>query len=144
MIDPLSIRLCGEMLSFTDRVDDVLRFLTELEIFERPLALAEVEKLARAKQTLLKLPDPPQLNAWDREFYMHKLLLSEPGPPSGPSGKSSEPLFAAGAVFQALSRLFTHIYGMRLEPRETEPGEVWHSEVRRLDVIDESEGLVGE
>ncbi|KAG8980161.1 Mitochondrial intermediate peptidase [Tulasnella sp. JGI-2019a] len=120
--------------------DDVLHFLTALETHERPLALHALDALARAKQSHLNLPDPPSLNAWDRDFYLNRIQVEAN---SGVNKAVSEPLFAAGSAFQALSRLFTHIYGMRLEPRDPQPGEVWHPDVKRLDVVDESEGLVG-
>ncbi len=38
---------------------------------------------------------------------------------------------------QGLSRLFDRLYGVRLVPRETAPGETWTSDVRRLDVVDD-------
>ncbi|KAG8848101.1 Mitochondrial intermediate peptidase [Tulasnella sp. 330] len=119
--------------------DDVLRFLTSLETHERPLALGELGTLARSKQTHLNLPEQPKLNAWDRDFYLNRLQAET----NGGTKTASELLFAAGSAFQALSRMFTQIYGMRLEPREPQPGEVWHPDVKRLDVMDETDGLVG-
>ena len=43
----------------------------------------------------------------------------------------------------ALSRLFKHLYGITLRPADTLPGEVWHPDVRKLEVIDEDAGLIG-
>ena len=47
-----------------------------------------------------------------------------------------------GTVIQGLSRLFTRLYGIRFVPKETQLGEAWHKDVRRLDVVDEN-GLIG-
>lgn len=43
---------------------------------------------------------------------------------------------------QGLSRLFTRLYGIRFVPHETMPGETWNGDVRRLDVISETDGHV--
>lgn len=43
---------------------------------------------------------------------------------------------------QGLSRLFSRLYGVRFVPRETSPGETWNDDVRRLDVIDETDGHI--
>jgi len=45
-------------------------------------------------------------------------------------------------VMQGLSRLFTRLYGIRFAPHETLPGETWNSDVRRLDVMSETDGHV--
>jgi intermediate peptidase len=50
--------------------------------------------------------------------------------------------FSLGTVMQGLSRLFERLYGIRLVPHETAPGETWNDDVRRLDVIDENEGHI--
>lgn len=43
---------------------------------------------------------------------------------------------------QGLSRTFSRLYGIRFAPHETKPGETWNSDVRRLDVISETDGHV--
>lgn len=43
---------------------------------------------------------------------------------------------------QGLSRLFSRLYGVRFVPRETNPGETWNADVRRLDVVDETDGHI--
>jgi len=48
-----------------------------------------------------------------------------------------------GTVFQALSRLFQSLYGVTLRPVDLSPGEVWHSDVEKLEVVDETDGLLG-
>jgi intermediate peptidase len=43
----------------------------------------------------------------------------------------------------ALSRLFKHLYGITLRPADSLPGEVWHPDVRKLEVVDEDSGIIG-
>lgn len=50
--------------------------------------------------------------------------------------------FSLGGVFQGLSRLFNRLYGVRFVPRETQLGETWNEDVRRLDVLDESNNRI--
>ncbi|OQV01291.1 hypothetical protein CLAIMM_06673 isoform 1 [Cladophialophora immunda] len=47
--------------------------------------------------------------------------------------------FALGHVMQGLSSLFESLYGVRFVPKETKQGEVWHPDVRRLDVYTDKE-----
>jgi len=42
-----------------------------------------------------------------------------------------------------LSRLFQHLYGISLRPTDTTSGEVWHSDVHKLEVVDEEKGIIG-
>ncbi|KAI0257921.1 mitochondrial intermediate peptidase, partial [Gloeopeniophorella convolvens] len=42
-----------------------------------------------------------------------------------------------------LSRLFQSLYGVALRPVELSPGEVWHPDVKKLEVVDETDGLLG-
>lgn len=43
----------------------------------------------------------------------------------------------------ALSRLFRALYGITLQLSEVSQGEVWHSDVRKIEVIDEEQGVLG-
>lgn len=43
----------------------------------------------------------------------------------------------------ALSRLFKHLHGVTLRPAESALGELWHPDVKKLEVVDESEGVIG-
>lgn len=120
-----------------------MHFLRALEAHERPLARSEVDRLARAKQAYLNLPGLPAVQAWDRDFYSTQLQLQAKAREDGVSSGSSDMLFSAGSVFQALSSLFNSIYGLRLQPVEVKPGETWHADVQRLDVVDDSGSPVG-
>jgi len=76
----------------------------------------------------------PTIQAWDRDFYC---------PPEPPAPPIPLPPLTLGTVFMGLSRLFKHLYGITLRPTEAQTGEVWHSDVQKLEVIDEGKGLIG-
>ena len=42
-----------------------------------------------------------------------------------------------------LSRLFRNLYGITLRLADIAPGEGWHSDVRKLEVVDERSGVIG-
>ena len=78
--------------------------------------------------------------AWDKEYYRSRRasqMLSKARRPDFISA-----YFSLGTVMQGLSRLFTCLYGVRFVPQETRPGETWNPDIRRLDVIDETEGHI--
>lgn len=84
---------------------------------------------------------PSQINAWDKFYYTHRLTSSL----SATKLRTPDSLsayFSLGTVMQGLSRLFDRLYGIRLVPRETQPGEVWGDDVRRLDVVSDTDGHI--
>lgn len=80
------------------------------------------------------------INAWDRDYYTSRLLSTLHTKIRSPDFLSA--YFSLGTVMQGLSRLFSRLYGIRLVPRETSPGETWNDDVRRLDVVDEVTGHI--
>ncbi len=82
----------------------------------------------------------PKLEPWDKEFYMAQIRATMRSKLRSPDFLSA--YFSLGTVMQGLSRLFTRLYGIRFAPKETEFGETWNNDVRRLDVISETDGHV--
>lgn len=76
---------------------------------------------------------------WDRDFYGAVYTQTEVR--DDQLWRLAE-YFSLGTVIQGLSRLMSHLYGIRLVPRPTAPGETWNSDVRRLDVVSETEGHI--
>jgi intermediate peptidase len=125
---------------------NVMGFLSSLADHHRPAAVADVQTLQRLKafgitgnsndsQTKL-----PTLYAWDRDYYADKHMLSV-SPSTSLSSISS--YFSTGSVMLGLSRLFSRLYGISFRPAPIAPGEGYHASIRRLDVMDEDEGLIG-
>ena len=131
------------LLIFVFYLGNILHFLRALADHHRPLALSELELLAKNKQSHLNLPTVPSIAAWDRDFYTTRVETERSNHSEAMDMGENLALFSAGSVFQALTRLFTRIYGLRLVPRDPMPGEVWHPEVKRLDVVDEKDGTIG-
>ncbi|KAJ5383947.1 Peptidase M3A/M3B [Penicillium concentricum] len=97
------------------------------------------------REELSKLQDlkgGSSLRPWDHAYYVHKRVLAySQARRSRHMGVINE-FFSLGTVMQGLSRLFDRLYGVRLVPHEAAPGETWHPDVRRLDVVDESENHI--
>lgn len=114
----------------------VINFLESLNKSNKPQVQAELK-------ALLDLKREPQTNGgtiepWDHTYLLNKLtqleVLNGPRTSRSRLHDSARSYFALGHVMQGLSELFESLYGVRLVPKETAQGEVWHPEVRRLDV----------
>ncbi|KAI8098999.1 uncharacterized protein BX664DRAFT_288849 [Halteromyces radiatus] len=128
------LHLQDKMAKSPVNVDAFLRTLLK---HQAPTNANDIQVLQYTKQHHLGLSTPPIVNAWDRDYYMHLHNLSQP------RLSSSLPYFSVGSVIQGLSRLFDHLYGVHFEPTHMQPGESWHEDVRKLDVICEKEGKIG-
>jgi intermediate peptidase len=116
--------------------DAVGRFLSALQNDTQPLVQAELRELQKLKRAHISGDDASsRVNAWDREYYAHR--LTQQAQEGLRSADSLSSFFSLGTVFQGLSRIFNSLCGIRLVPHEALPGETWHDDVRRLDVIDE-------
>ena len=120
----------------------VHKFLTALAAQNAPRVREELQELLELKSSDAHARSlfSANINAWDREYHTSRILASLRTRIRYPDSLSS--YFSLGTVMQGLSRLFSSLYGVRLVPRETLPGEAWNKDVRRLDVIDETEGHI--
>ncbi|KAK5990334.1 Mitochondrial intermediate peptidase [Cladobotryum mycophilum] len=115
----------------------VMEFLLALRKHNAPIIEQELDELTLKKRDRLAMQDAT-LQAWDRDFYMEKIRSEMRSKVRHEDHLTA--YFSVGTVMQGLSRLFERLYGIRLVPRETLPGETWHSDVKRLDVVsDEGE-----
>ncbi|KAJ7070859.1 mitochondrial intermediate peptidase [Mycena amicta] len=114
--------------------ENVGYFLDALLDHTRPAARSALRTLSIRKQAHLNTPQFPTIQAWDRDFYC---------PPEPPAPPITLPPLTLGTVFMGLSRLFRHVYGISLRPASVVSGEVWHSSVTKLEVVDEQKGVIG-
>ena len=113
-------------------------FLTALSTDITPHVM---EELARMKKIKVADGASTELEPWDLLYYRNRLNVDMK--PKSRKSESMAAYFSLGTVMQGLSRLFTRLYGIRFVPRRTSAGEVWNSDVRRLDVFhDETDGHV--
>ncbi|KAK2735884.1 Mitochondrial intermediate peptidase [Myotisia sp. PD_48] len=113
----------------------VVNFLTSLNLSNRGQVNDELSKLLALKQ--IDDPSAVKLQPWDHSYYLQKYSVKHGHGAKARAQSLLPSFFSLGTVMQGLSRLFTHLYGVRLVPTETLPGETWNSDVRRLDVLDE-------
>jgi len=100
----------------------------------RPFARRALHTLGQRKKVHHGLSSIPVIQAWDRDFYC---------PPEPPAPPIPLPPLTLGTVFMGLSRLFQHLYGISLRPADCVPGEVWHPDVHKLEVVDQDQGIIG-
>ncbi|EEB05979.1 intermediate peptidase Oct1 [Schizosaccharomyces japonicus yFS275] len=125
--------------------DNVLEFLHTLASNNLRNVKSLSREVSRFKQQHLRLNELPTLDPWDRDFYL--LRMKEAYARKLPSlhMNQSEIMchMSVGTVMQGLSRLLNNLYGLRFEPATTWPGELWHPDVRKLHVYDDSGNVLG-
>ncbi|EAS35730.3 mitochondrial intermediate peptidase [Coccidioides immitis RS] len=115
----------------------VVNFLEALNASNRGQVQDELSQLLALKQA--DVPSATQLQPWDHAYYVHQYSARHSRVRRSRESTLLPAFFSIGTVIQGLSRLFTRLYGIRLVPTETLPGEIWNPDVRRLDVVDESD-----
>ncbi|RDW78053.1 mitochondrial intermediate peptidase [Coleophoma crateriformis] len=120
--------------------ESVSQFLQALSRDNKPIVEAELADMVTAKTKNPKAFNAP-LQPWDREFYQAQILSSIRSRSRTPDFLAA--YFSLGTVIQGISRVATRLYGIRFVPRETTPGETWNHDVRRLDIMSESDGHIG-
>jgi intermediate peptidase len=113
-----------------------MNFLRSLSKANMPFTERE---LAPLKADKLQFSTTP-FQVWDRSFYQSRYERTHQHKHNLYSDPLS-PYLSVGTVIQGLSRLFTRLYGIRFVPKQTQPGEIWHQGVRRLDVFDEDKHI---
>lgn len=119
--------------------ESVNNFLQALSTDNSSVAKIELTELLMAKSSDSGTANSV-LHPWDKDYYMSQVLSMVQSRSRNADFLSS--YFSVGTVMQGLSRLFTRLYGIRFVPHETLPGETWNSDVRRLDVVSETDGHV--
>ncbi|KAH8814933.1 mitochondrial intermediate peptidase-like protein [Xylogone sp. PMI_703] len=119
--------------------ESVNQFLQALSKDNKRTVEVEVAELTRAKAAASN-GSVAHLQPWDKDYYQTQILSLIRSRSRNADFLSS--YFSLGTVMQGLSRLFTKLYGVRFVPHETLPGETWNADVRRLDIVSETDGHV--
>ncbi|KAJ2555015.1 Mitochondrial intermediate peptidase [Coemansia sp. RSA 1878] len=117
--------LDDKMARTPDHVDE---FLRGLAVQARPRWDTVAQGLAR---------DPRAIRPWDRDYYVGRQQAK-----MGALPQLAE-YFSIGRVVMGLSRVFERLYGVTLRATVPQPGEIWHSDVRKLEAVDEDGHLLG-
>ncbi|RYP06189.1 hypothetical protein DL764_003281 [Monosporascus ibericus] len=120
--------------------ESVHEFLLALSKHNTALVEQDVAELLKAKGEELGQSIAPELHPWDKDYYMESIRSKMRSRRRHDDFLSA--YFSIGTVMQGLSRLFMRLYGIRFVPRDTLPGETWHPDVRRLDVVSDTDGHV--
>lgn len=130
--------------------ENVSGFLESLVHSTRIKAASELKPLAVLKSELTGTQTPHTseevlelMKPWDRDYYGSIQALAQRRSSSLDNGESISSSFSLGVVMQGLSDLFEKIYGIKLVPATPKTGETWSPDVRRIDVVDEHDGLIG-
>ena len=116
-------------------------FLTSLNASNRGQLQPQIDELLAQKKR--SLPDASVLQPWDVAFYERALRRRLGGHRMQNHNLDGlNAFFSIGTVISGLSRLFQRLYGVRLVPQTTAPGEVWNPDVRRLDVVSDTDGRI--
>ncbi|WBW71059.1 mitochondrial intermediate peptidase Oct1 [Schizosaccharomyces osmophilus] len=123
----------------------VINFLENLSKENLPKVRQIHSLFSGMKQMDLGLAARPEIHIWDREYYVtrYKQQLFQRKSFLSSSVNYQRDYLTVGTVIQGLSRLFNSLYGLRFVPAEVMPGEIWDSDVRKLNVMDEKNSLIG-
>ncbi|KAJ1833701.1 Mitochondrial intermediate peptidase [Coemansia sp. RSA 2711] len=125
--------LDDKMAKSPEHVDGFLRGLATQ-------AQPQWDAVARALHRTRSRTQPAQLSAlqpWDRDYWVNRQQMG-----LGALPQLAE-YFSLGRVVLGLSRVFARLYGVTLRAAMPQPGEIWHPEVRKLEVVDENGRLLG-
>lgn len=112
-------------------------FLTALSVDNSPRVMQELAKMREIKRADGM---STEIEQWDLVYYRNR--LNNDIKPKSRKPDFMPAYFSLGTVMQGLSRLFNQLYGIRFVPCRTCPGETWYSDVRRLNVLHETDGHV--
>ncbi|KAG8212643.1 hypothetical protein J437_LFUL018774 [Ladona fulva] len=126
--------LQGSLAGDPGTVSKFLSYLAE-ELGQR--SLVELSALRKVKKA--DNPYSQDLYPWDVPYYASKLRRDWLGASDG----DLCPYFSLGACMQGIDRLLHSLYGISLHCEETEPGEVWSSDVHKLAVKENDGTLLG-
>ncbi|KAL1461836.1 hypothetical protein WDU94_013704 [Cyamophila willieti] len=114
----------------------VSNFLNKLNEELIPRAQKDFQTMGQIKD---KLYPGEKLQLWDIGYVSNKARRDK----LKLTGIDFAPYFSLGTCMEGLNNLFEKIYGITLKYVEANPGELWSSDVYKLEVTHEKEGLLG-
>lgn len=114
----------------------VSNFLDKLSHELSPRAEKDFKLMAQIKE---KLYPGEKLQPWDISYVSNRAKRDK----LKQTGIDFAPYFSLGTCMEGLNNLFEKIYGITLKHVEANSGELWSSDVYKLAVTHEKEGLLG-
>lgn len=116
--------------------ESVNEFLDKTASGLRPIADTDFSIMRGLKKAQL---NQTELYAWDVPYYTNKYKKNW----LQSSASNYSPYFSLGACMEGLNHVFHSLYGVTLEYAEMKPGETWHYDIYKLNVVHETEGELG-
>ncbi|XP_064906267.1 mitochondrial intermediate peptidase isoform X1 [Columba livia] len=117
--------------------ETVTQFLERLSDQLSKRTQKDFEMMTKMKMKLN--PQNSKLMPWDHPYYSGVLRAERYNIDPG----LYCPFFSLGACMEGLNSLFSQLLGISLYAEQTQKGEVWSEDVRKLAVVHETEGLLG-
>ncbi|NXJ04839.1 MIPEP peptidase, partial [Odontophorus gujanensis] len=117
--------------------ETVAQFLEKLSDQLSERTQKDFEMMTKVKMKLN--PQNSKLMPWDHPYYSGVLRAERYNIDPG----LYCPFFSLGACMEGLNSLFSQLLGISLYAEQTQRGEVWSEDVRKLAVVHEKEGLLG-
>ncbi|XP_071660356.1 mitochondrial intermediate peptidase isoform X1 [Patagioenas fasciata] len=117
--------------------ETVTQFLEQLSDQLSKRTQKDFEMMTKMKMKLN--PQNSKLMPWDHPYYSGVLRAERYNIDPG----LYCPFFSLGACMEGLNSLFSQLLGISLYAEQTQKGEVWSEDVRKLAVVHETEGLLG-
>lgn len=119
--------------------ENVMDFLKQAANMLRSPAETEMQLLTTLKKDMTKDPNLKRINPWDVHYYSGLAKYQS----VKLNGSTVSAYFPLGACMEGLDMLFKGLFGISLEAQEPAEGELWSSDVQKLGVVHETEGLLG-
>ncbi|XP_043477503.1 mitochondrial intermediate peptidase [Leptopilina heterotoma] len=124
--------LKGTTMETPENVKDFLNILNE-ELRDRAEKDFEIMQTMKGRNLITKIMP------WDTTYFTTQARNSW----LQMSTTDYSPYFSLGACMEGINLITQALFGVRLEAEATHQGEVWHDDVYKLAVIDETEGSLG-
>ncbi|KAJ2546571.1 Mitochondrial intermediate peptidase, partial [Coemansia sp. RSA 1933] len=126
--------LDDKMARSPEHVDEFLRGLAAQA---QPQWNAVVASLERTQALDGSKGGSSGIDPWSRDYWVSRQQMDSGALPS------LSTYFSLGRVVLGLSRVFQSLYGVGFRAATPQPGEIWHPDVRKLEVVDEQGQLQG-
>lgn len=119
--------------------ENVMDFLTLAANRLHSPAETEMQILTSLKKDTTQDPTVKYIEPWDLHYYSGLARYQS----VKMNRSTTSAYFPLGACMDGLDMLFKDLYGISLQAQEPAEGELWSSDVQKLCVVHETEGLLG-
>nr|CAG4636845.1 EOG090X02LQ [Ceriodaphnia reticulata] len=122
--------------SLAENPEMVMDFLDTLTTELKPRAARDYNTMRDLKKETNYTSK--ELAVWDTPYFTGLARRKMIG-----HGEDLSPYFSLGSCMEGLDMIFHSLYGIRLQLSPLKPGEAWCPDIYKIDVVHETEGLLG-